>query len=119
MGDQFNGIDNQNNQDMGSQVYFDQNNGQYFTLNNQNNNPFLAMFGNKGISAQDRNYLSNYLNNQSSQNIAPYPTMSSLFPSLNAGLSQNIQNITSGQESSGAGRFLAPSLLSTNTSKGE
>lgn len=129
-------MQNQNSASAGGQVYYDNNTGQYYTMgNNQMYNPNQpaqtpqnsfsdAMSMLFGKNAQ-RNYLGNQLNNntytpmQNDSVIAPYPTTESLFPGLNAGLTQNMQSTASSMPSSGAGRFLSSGLLSNNTSKGQ
>jgi hypothetical protein len=123
------GMQNQNSAS-GGQVYYDSNTGQYYTTNQQQNNPTsnpLVNFFTGALSPNSgRNYIgSNPLNNntytpmQNNTTIAPYPTTESLFPGLNAGLTQNMQSTASSMPSSGAGRFLSSGLLSNNTSKGQ
>jgi len=114
----------------GGQVYYDSQKGQYYTTNQpqQSDNFLSQLFGQSpefsAMMNGNRKYIgTNPLNNtynpmQVDSSMAPYPTTESLFPTLNAQLAQNLQNINAGQQSSGAGRFVAPSLLSTNTSKG-
>lgn len=122
----------QNQNSSGGQVYYDNTTGQYYTNNQpeQSNNPFYQIFGQipelSKLMGNNRNYISgNPLNNngynpiQPNTTIAPYPTTESLFPGLNAGLTQNMQGTTSSMPSSGAGRFLSSGLLSNNTSKGQ
>lgn len=113
----------------GGQVYYDNTTGQYYTTNQQQNNPTsnpLVNFFTGALSPNaGRNYIGGSpLNNtynpiKTDTTIAPYPTTESLFPGLNAGLTQNMQSTTSSMPSSGAGRFLSSGLLSNNTSKGQ
>lgn len=120
----------------GGQVYYDNTTGQYYTANQpqQSNSPFAQLFSQSpelaAMMRGNRNYIGgNPLNNNTynplqantmqSNAIAPYPTTESLFPGLNAGLTQNMQNTTSSMPSSGAGRFLTSGLISNNTSKGQ
>lgn len=116
----------------GGQVYYDNTTGQYYTTNQQQNNPTsnpLVNFFTGALSPNaGRNYIGGSpLNNgynplntlQNNTSIAPYPTTESLFPGLNAGLTQNMQNTMPSMPSSGAGRFLNTGLISNNTSKGQ
>ena len=119
----------------GGQVYYDNTTGQYYTNNQpqQSNNPLAQLINQSPeLSAMmrgNRNYIGgsplntnayNPLNTlQNDTSIAPYPTTESLFPLLNAGLAQNMQNTALGQPSSGAGRFLNTGLISNNTSRGQ
>jgi hypothetical protein len=125
-------MQNQNSASAGGQVYYDNTTGQYYTNNQpeQSNNPFYQIFGQipelSKLMGNNRNYIGgNPLNNngynplKTDTTIAPYPTTESLFPGLNAGLTQNMQGTTSSMPSSGAGRFLSSGLLSNNTSKGQ
>jgi hypothetical protein len=122
------GMQNQNSTS-GGQVYYDNNTGQYYTNNQPQNNGYgnpLTNFFAEALSPNQRNYIGgNPLNNntytpmQNNTNIAPYPTTESLFPGLNAGLTQNMKSTASSMPSSGAGRFLSSGLLSNNTSKGQ
>jgi len=125
------GMQNQNSAP-GGQVYYDNTTGQYYTANQpqQSNSPFAQLFSQSPeLSAMmrgNRNYIGGSpLNNngynpmQNNTSVAPYPTTESLFPGLNAGLTQNMQGTTSSMPSSGAGRFLSSGLLSNNTSKGQ
>lgn len=116
------------NQSSASQVYYDNTTGQYYTNNQpqQSDNPFFQIFGSVLGNNGNKNYIgANPFNNntynplQTDTTIAPYPTTESLFPGLNAGLTQNMQGTTSSMPSSGAGRFLSSGLLSNNTSKGK
>ena len=120
----------QNQNSSGGQVYYDSTTGQYYTTNQQQNNPTsnpLVNFFTGALSPNSgRNYIGgNPFNNngynplKTDTTIAPYPTTESLFPGLNAGLTQNMQGTTSSMPSSGAGRFLSSGLLSNNTSKGQ
>jgi hypothetical protein len=125
-----------NPDNMKKQVYFDPSSQQYYTVNSDpitwknkdtgqpddlspNFIPFTNMLYMLGASGgnQTRNYLNNapILNQNTQQN---YPDMNQLFPALNAGLAQNLQQsllAPTDTQSSGAGRFLAPS----NTSQGK
>ena len=122
-------MQNQNSASAGGQVYYDNTTGQYYTTNQpeQSNNIFSQIFGQSPefakLMGNNRNYIGgNPMQANTMQPntiIAPYPTTESLFPGLNAGLTQNMQNTTSGMPSSGAGRFLSSGLLSNNTSKGQ
>ena len=119
----------------GGQVYYDNTTGQYYTANQpqQSNNPFAQLFSQSPeLSAMmrgNRNYIGgspfntntyNPLNTlQNNTSVAPYPTTESLFPGLNAGLTQNMQNTMPSMPSSGAGRFLNTGLISNNTSRGQ
>jgi hypothetical protein len=110
-----------------SQVYYDTEKGQYYTIEPQQSNgmgnifPWM-MLGNKNNG--NRNYLGQSLIGTASADrftpkmITPqYPDMNTLFPALNAGLAQNLQQsllAPTDTQSSGAGRFIAPS-----TSKGK
>jgi hypothetical protein len=121
------GMQNQNSAS-GGQVYYDNNTGQYYTNNQpeQSNNIFSQIFGQSPEFAKLMGNNRNYIGGNSMQTntmqpnttIAPYPTTESLFPGLNAGLTQNMQSTASSMPSSGAGRFLSSGLLSNNTSKG-
>ena len=118
-----------NQQQTGSQVYYDPEKQQYYTMNQpKETNPILSVFGALGrdnpfATNQDRTYIGQSLNGIVNadrfipKTIAPnYPEMNQLFPALNAGLSQNLQQSllapTDNTQSSGAGRFLAPSTSS-------
>ena len=113
-------------QNTGSQVYYDPEKQQYYTIktNNQNqySNPLANLFAGV-LSPNERNYLGASLmpttDRFTPRNIEPnYPDMNELFPALNAGLAQNLQTsllAPTDTQSSGAARFLAPS----NTSKGK
>ena len=129
-------------------VYYDSEQGQYYTNKNQkynygmNSNPygmgaggyFGQIYQNAGVPNADNPYYQaqleqrNYLGNPySSANLdrfktnaqaTPYAELTNLFPSLNASLMQNSPTsllAPTDTQSSGAGRFLAPS----NTSQGE
>ena len=118
-------------QNQGTQVYYDPQKGQYYTVNRPQSNDSVgntlfgnplanAFFGLTGGSADmsNRNYLGNSLMSRNDRfntnaQATPYAELTNLFPSLN----NNAQSLLapSDTESSGAGRFLAPS----NTSKGE
>jgi hypothetical protein len=123
------GMPSQNSASAG-QVYYDNNTGQYYTTNqpqnNQYSNPLASLFANALSPNEGRNYIGGSPLNNNTYNpiqpdsaIAPYPTTESLFPGLNAGLTQNMQSTASSMPSSGAGRFLSSGLLSNNTSKGQ
>lgn len=108
-----------------TQVYYDPEKQQYFSYKpspNTNSNVLNRMFG---FNTQDEERV--YLNNpfMTQDRFTPtyvpanYPYMNELFPALNAGLVQNLSNSlltpTDNTQSSGVGRFLAPS----NTSQGK
>jgi hypothetical protein len=117
-----------------TQVYYDTEKGQYYTIKPQENpNPLATIFGGigGGLNSRymndpaNRNYLGQSLTGTASadrfipKTVAPqYPDMNLLFPALNTGLTQNLQQSllapTDNTQSSGAGRFIAPS-----TSKGK
>ena len=117
----------QNNQP--SQVYYDPEKGQYFSYKQDTSNPLASVFAPLGIrvngqeSNLERMYYGNSLTSSADRFTpkyvpATYPEMNMLFPALNAGLSENILTSllpSDNTQSSGAGRFLAPS----NTSKGK
>jgi len=118
-----------NQQQTGSQVYYDPQKGQYYTINMPQKegqlNPISSIFSPLFNLASDanRNYLGSSLSPTTDRftpkTAAPqYPDMNTLFPALNAGLAQNLQQSllapTDNAQSSGAGRFIAPS-----TSKGK
>jgi len=117
-------------ENQGTQVYYDPQKGQYYTVNRPKSNDSVgntlfgnpltnAIFGLTGGSADmsNRNYLGQSLNASADrftpQTVVPnYPDMNQLFPALNAGLAQNLQQsllAPTDIQSSGAGRFLAPS----------
>jgi hypothetical protein len=110
-----------------SQVYYDSNSGQYYTVKGnpqQQDNPFYTMFANTGIFNDmrdaNRNYLGNPFAQQQAQqsavsdyNYTPYDQLTNVLPELN-NASSSLLAPTDGSMS-GAGRFLAPS----NTSKGK
>jgi hypothetical protein len=128
------GMQNQNSASAG-QVYYDNITGQYYTNNQpqQSNSPLAQLFSQSpelaAMMRGNRNYIGGsplnntynplQANTMQSNEIAPYPTTESLFPGLNAGLTQNMQGTTYGMPSSGAGRFLTSGLISNNTSKGQ
>lgn len=106
-----------------SQVYYDPEKGQYFSYKQtQSTNPINTLFGLQPADAE-RVYYGTSLNSAADRFTpkyvpAQYPEMNMLFPALNAGLSENILTSllpSDNTQSSGAGRFLAPS----NTSKGK
>ena len=120
-------------QNQGTQVYYDPQKGQYYTVNRPQSNDSVgntlfgnplanAFFGLTGGSADmsNRNYLGQSLNASADRftprNIEPnYPDMAQLFPALDAGLAQNLQQsllAPTDIQSSGAARFLAPSTSS-------
>jgi hypothetical protein len=105
----------------GSQVFYDPQKGQYYTVKtnsqNQGGNLLVNMLGGI-ISPDDRNYFGSSLTSPNdrftSQYVEPnYPNMNELFPALDIGLAQNLQNSllapTNNTPSSGAGRFLSSS----------
>jgi hypothetical protein len=114
------------NEQYGSQVYYDPSKQQYYTLNipsNPNvpsgiNSMLMPLYNIASDSSQYRNYINIPSMSNANQFTYNYPDMNNLFPTLNAGLAQNLsQNLlapTDNTQSSGAGRFLAPS-----TSKGK
>jgi len=107
-----------------TQVYYDPEKGQYFSYKSAETNPAQSMLNQiMGITpTQERMYLNNPYITQDKFTPkyvpAQYPEMNTLFPALNAGLAQNLQQSllapTDNTPSSGAGRFIAPS-----TSKGK
>ena len=116
-------------QQVGSQVYYDTDKGQYYTIANekkQQDNPFSIIFGSSPLFNDFRNSNRTYLgqslngventNRFTPQTVVPnYPDMNQLFPALNAGLAQNLQQsllAPTDTQSSGAGRFIAPSTSS-------
>ena len=106
-----------------TQVYYDPEKGQYFSYKqSQSTNPLNTLFGLQPKDAE-RVYYGNSLTSSADRFTpkyvpAQYPDMNMLFPALNAGLAQNLQQSllapTDNTQSSGAGRFIAPS-----TSKGK
>jgi hypothetical protein len=109
-----------------TQVYYDPEKGQYFSYKqNTPTNPFSNLFGMMGLTTPDaeRTYYGNSLTSSADRftpkTVVPnYPEMNLLFPALDAGLAQNINDsllAPTDTKSSGAARFLAPS----NTSKGK
>lgn len=122
-------MQNPNSASAGGQVYYDNTTGQYYTTNqpqnNQYSNPLASLFAGALSPNAGRNYIggspfnNTYNPIKTDTTIAPYPTTESLFPGLNAGLTQNMQGTDSSMPSSGAGRFLSSGLLSNNTSKGQ
>jgi hypothetical protein len=118
-----------------TQVYYDPEKQQYFSYKPaENSNPIANMMMGLGVpvtvngqpySQTERMYLSSPYANETIDRFTPkyvpatYPNMDTLFPTLNYGLAQNISNSllspTGTEQSSGVGRFLAPS----NTSKGK
>ena len=107
-----------------TQVYYDPEKQQYFSYKLSpatSSNVINTMFG-LNTKDQERMYLNNPFIAQdrfAPQTVVPnYPDMNELFPALNAGLAQNLQQsllAPTDTQSSGAARFLAPS----NTSKGK
>jgi hypothetical protein len=107
-----------------TQVYYDPAKQQYFSYKPSpatSSNVINTMFG-LNTADQERVYLNNPFIAQdrfTPQTVIPnYPDMNELFPALNAGLAQNLQQsllAPTDTQSSGAGRFIAPS----NTSKGK
>ena len=119
-----------------SAVFYDPQKQQYYTIKSpESRDPMLNIFGNSpllnvmggltggNLDAQYRNYLGQSLIPTSDrftpQTVVPnYPDMNQLFPALNAGLAQNLQQsllAPTDTQSSGASRFIAPS----NTSQGK
>jgi hypothetical protein len=116
-----------------TQVYYDPEKQQYFSYKPaENSNPIMNMFANTGMpisfngqkynTAQERMYLNNpYISPdrfKTNAQATPYAELTNLFPSLNAGLSQNTATsllAPTDTQSSGAGRFLA----SSNNSQGK
>lgn len=97
-------------------IFYDQATGQFYTMENQyqNDNPLVAMFGNMLGDKNKRNYIGNPNGMGSSKQpdatVAPYPTTESILPTMNASL---LSSSALGDASSGAGRYLTPSLLAT------
>ena len=118
------GFANQQQQNQPTQVYYDPEKQQYFSYKPSpatSSNVINTMFG-LNTKDQERVYLNNpfIVQDRFTPKYVPatYPEMNMLFPALNAGLAQNLQNsllAPTDTESSGAARFLAPS----NTSKGK
>ena len=117
-------------QNTGSQVYYDPEAQQYYTLNvPQNNvpsgiNSILSPFYN---IASDSSQYRNYIVTPSNQNrintstVSPYPSTDLLFPALNAGL---VSNLLQGSQPTGAmygaGKYLTgTNLLSMPTTTSE
>ena len=123
-------------------VYYDTDEGQYYTMNNQQNNVspngagaiFGNMFGNLALQSgmpnkdnpfyaanyANRNYLGNPYGSanpdrfKTNAQATPYAELTNLFPGLNAGLSQGLMSPTQIDGAmSGAGRFLAPQTTNT------
>ena len=112
-------------QNQGTQVYYDPQKGQYYTVNRPQSNDAVgntlfgnplanAFFGLTGGSADmsNRNYLGNSLMSQNDRfttnaQTTPYAELTNLFPYLN----NNTQSLLApaDTESSGAGRFLSSS----------
>jgi len=107
-----------------TQVYYDPSKQQYFSYKQSpdaGSSMLNTMFG-LNTKDQERMYLNNPFMTQdrfTPQTVVPnYPDMNKLFPALNAGLAQNLQQsllAPTDTQSSGAGRFIAPS----NTSQGK
>jgi len=111
-------------------VYYDTEKGQYYTVKPPESNQFNP-FGTYGRmnpiylnNPSNRNYLGNPYSSKNldrfttNAQATPYAELTNLFPSLNASLMQNSPTsllAPTDTQSSGAGRFLAPS----NTSQGE
>lgn len=112
------------------QVYYDSQQGQYYTTQNPENNsgtfsPYYRnpegfardMYSFIGVSDANNPFGAapmlkrNYLGNPkvSDYNYLPYDQLTNLFPSLNAGLNNNPQSLLSpaDTQSSGVGRFLS------------
>jgi hypothetical protein len=121
-----------NPDNMKKQVYFDPSSQQYYTVNSDpitwknkdtgqpddlspNFIPFTNMLYMLGASGgnQTRNYLNAPMLNQNTQ--PNYSAITELFPALNSGLAQNLQQsllAPTDTQSSGASRFIAPSTSS-------
>jgi len=119
------GFANTQQENQPTQVYYDPAKQQYFSYKPSpatNSNVINTMFG-LNTADRERNYYGNSLTSPTDrftpQTVVPnYPDMNQLFPALNAGLAQNLQQsllAPTDTQSSGAGRFLAPS----NTSQGK
>jgi hypothetical protein len=113
------GFANQQEENQPTQVYYDPAKQQYFSYKPSpatSSNVINTMFG-LNAKDQERMYLNNpyILPNRFTTNAqaTPYAELTNLFPSLN----NNAQSLLApaDTESSGAGRFLAPS----NTSQGK
>jgi hypothetical protein len=102
-----------------TQVYYDPEKQQYFSYKSAETNPAQIMLNQiMGVTpSQDRMYLNNPFMTQnrfnSNSQATPYAELTNLFPSLN----NNAQSLLAptDTQSSGAGRFIAPS----NTSQGK
>ena len=118
----------------GSQVYYDTDNSQYYTVGNNRtynpNNPGPAPAPQNSLADamsilfgtnNQRNYLGNpYGSNSFADRFTPknipaqYPEMNMLFPALNTGLLQGIASSTQPDGAMlGAGRFLSPRTTNT------
>ena len=113
------------------QVYYDPNNGQYYTMKNpraenQSNNPAVQkLFGPDSpfyqAAVAKRNYLGmpngsmNDMNQfMTNAQATPYAELTNLFPTLNAGLLQGIMSPTQTDGAMyGANRFIAPQTTNT------
>jgi hypothetical protein len=119
-----------------SAVFYDQEQGQYYTVKPQqnNNNGYLgALFGSRAFGGipfssnpfyasqmANRNYLGSPYGSANPDRFIPktitpqYPDMDMLFPALNTGLLQGIaSSIQPDGAMSGAGRFLSPQTTNT------
>ena len=115
------GFANQKQQNAPTQVYYDPEKQQYFSYKPSpatSSNVINTMFG-LNTADQERMYLNNPFIAQdrfTPQYVQPnYPDMNELFPALDAGLTQNLQQsllAPTDTQSSGAARFLAPSTSS-------
>jgi hypothetical protein len=114
------GFANTEQENAPTQVYYDPAKQQYFSYKPSpatSSNVINTMFG-LNTADQERNYYGNSLTSPTDrftpQYVEPnYPNMNELFPALDIGLAQNLQNSllapTNNTPSSGAGRFLSPS----------
>jgi hypothetical protein len=111
-----------------SQVYYDTEQGQYYTVKPPENYgalfPLMRIYGNNTDKyMQDpanRNYLGNPYSSENLDRFIPktitpqYPEMNMLFPGLNAGLLQGIASSAQPDGAMyGAGRFLSPQTNNT------
>ena len=103
-------------QQQGTQVYYDNDTGQYYTQSSQNNNPLLSMLGLNNQSK--RNYITDF-NKQSMIPTEPsaynYVDIAALYPEMYQGAQGMQGDYQSGNllgqgaaqsASSGAGRFM-------------
>jgi len=113
-----------------SQVYYDTEQGQYYTMKPpERTSPYNTLYRMYGY--QDPKYLQDpanrsYLGNpyqdinqdrfKTNAQVTPYAELTNLFPSLNASLMQNSSTsllAPTDTQSSGAGRFLSPQTTNT------